>query len=180
MSLFGKQSDRPPPMAQEYAATGSGYGVADLIRLLKTLPVDHNPQLVVQVIKTTLESVGVHSSTVIDDAIMQENAIRDEAAMLETQIVELAREIEARRERIAELDILLAETIDAKNRLASAEPRSVDPSFIDLNQPQLLPPSEEGATFEPHGGRPPSLPPPLPPPRRKARANELPEPMPGR
>jgi hypothetical protein len=160
-----------------------GYGIADLIRLLKIIPTDHHPQLVVQVIKTTLESVGVKSSFVIEDALAQENGIRDAIEMLESQIVVLRQEIQARQEQIAQFDVALRETIGARNLLASAETSSDAPSEIDLNQAQLVEGSDAGAF---HGVGPDptatarSLPPPLPPPRRKTRSGQLLEPAQGR
>src|SRR5689334_11564121 len=121
MSLFGKTIEHSSPTAPSPIAGQGGYGVADLIRLLKTIPIDHHPQLVVQVIKTTLESVGVQSAAVIEDALVQENGIRDAVEMLEQQIVVLTQEIDARRVQIAQLNVALRETIDARHRLASAE-----------------------------------------------------------
>ena len=69
MSLFGKKPEPQPIMqprapGDEPATPNRSYGVAVLIRLLKTIPVDQHPDLVVRVVKTTLESVGVHSSHV--------------------------------------------------------------------------------------------------------------------
>ena len=80
MFLFGKQDEQRSSAPSDAAGHG-GYGIADLIRLLKVIPTDHHPQLVVQVIKTTLESVGVKSSAVIEDAIIRENAMRDAIEM---------------------------------------------------------------------------------------------------
>ena len=68
MSLFGKPVEHVSPGAPCDVNGEGGYGIGDLIRLLKAIPIDHHPELVVQVIKTTLESVGVKSSAVIEDA----------------------------------------------------------------------------------------------------------------
>jgi hypothetical protein len=163
MSLFGKQDERPP----SHVAGEGTYGIGDLIRLLKIIPTtDHHSQLIVQVIKTTLESVGVKSSFVIDDALAQEKEIRDAMEMLESQIVVLGQEIDARRDQIAQLDFALRETIGAKNLLASAEiPPEALPE-IDLTQARLVETSDPALLDR-------SLPPPLPPPRRKAAFGHL-------
>src|SRR5215510_3481334 len=108
MSLFAKQLEPVSPAA--LSDGGGNYGVGDLIRLLKSLPIDHHPELVVQVIKTTLESVGVRSSAVVEDALARENGMREAIEMLESQIVVLAQEIEARQFQIAELQVDLRET----------------------------------------------------------------------
>jgi hypothetical protein len=163
MFLFGKQDEQRSSAPSDAAGHG-GYGIADLIRLLKVIPTDHHPQLVVQVIKTTLESVGVKSSAVIEDATIRENGMRDAIEMLGSQIVALRQEIHDRQEQMAQLDIALRETIGAKNLLVSAEMASDAPPEIDLNQAQFV----EDSDFEAR-----SLPPPLPPPRRKIDTGQL-------
>jgi hypothetical protein len=159
--FFGKQDESS--VAPSHATAPGGYGITELIRLLKIIPIDHDAQLVVQVIKTTLESVGVKSSFVIEDAIAQEKGIRDAMDMLENQIVVLRQEILAREEQIAQLDVALRETVGAKNLLANAETPPDVSSEIDLNQAQLVEPPE-----------PVVLPPPLPPPRRKGTSSMQP------
>jgi len=172
MSLFGKKPEPPPasqPSSQpndephRYApATSRSYGVADLIRLLKTIPVDQHPDLVVRVVKTTLESVGVQSSQVIDDAVRLEAAINEQMATLEGEIEALTAEIRVRRERIAELNVERADTTNAKERLLGAEGESG--------------PSTPGDSASSTKQR--SLPPPLPPPFHKSPSGKPPEPTP--
>jgi hypothetical protein len=167
MSLFGKKAEPPslpPPQAAEepQSASSRTYGVADLIRLLKSIPVDQHPDLVVRVVKTTLESVGVHSSLVIEDAVRQESAINEQIVILEGEIEDLSAEIQMRRDHIAKLQMDLAETTYAKERLLGVEgvafaPAPPDPGFHS-------PPKNR------------SLPPPLPPPRH---SNKPPEPVTG-
>jgi hypothetical protein len=168
MSLFGKKTEPTPPMypvspgAEEPTGQSRGYGVTDLIRLLKTIPVDQHPDLVVRVVKTTLESVGVQSSQVIDDAVRQEAAIGDRIAGFEREIEALMTQIQDRKDRIAALQVELSETTYAKERLQSAEGT-------------LLVPPGERASSPP---KPRSLPPPLPPPFHKP-SGKPPEPATG-
>jgi hypothetical protein len=164
--LFGKKPEPHPTMqpqtpSDDRAAPGRPYGVAELIRLLKTIPVDQHPDLVVRVVKTTLESVGVHSSHVIEDALAHESAINDRIAILEGEIDGLSVEIQARKEQIAQLRIELSETTYAKERLQGAEGVIHGPS----GDPGVHPP------------KPRSLPPPLPPPLHKS--GKPPEPATG-
>ena len=170
MSLFGNQIEPPSPIEPPHVNGQGAYGIGDLIRLLKNIPIDHHPELVVQVIKTTLESVGVRSSDVVEDALVQENRMRDALEMLETQIGVLAQEIEARQTQIHQLHVTLQETMAARSLLANAEPPSAAVPSIDLNLPELAEPSEPGAIGtdeEPAAPKVRSLPPPLPPRRRK-------------
>src|SRR5687768_15427167 len=44
-----------------------GYGIQDAIHLMRTLPLDDNPHLVMTVIKNTLESAQVLVSDIIED-----------------------------------------------------------------------------------------------------------------
>jgi hypothetical protein len=158
-------------MAPAPVAERRNYGVADLIRLLKTLPTDHHPKLVLQVIRTTLESVGVESSAVIEDAVVVEKAIRDQIAALESQIVDLTREIAARRDRIGYLQAELAETIDARDRLADEEPSEIEIADFEEERSE-----GDGALASQIAPRlkPGSLPPPVPPPLRKPASGGLP------
>jgi len=168
MSLFGKRPE-PPPTPQPHvtnddpAAPNRRYGVIDLIRLMKTIPIDHHPDLVVRVIKTTLESVGVHSSAVVEDALREEDAIRDRIAKLEGDIDGLTREIQDRRDQIKQLHVDLSETIYAKERLQSTE--------------SVILASTAGQVAA-QVSKPRTLPPPVPPPHRTP-SGKPPEPVPG-
>jgi hypothetical protein len=83
--------------------------------------------------------------------------MREAVEMLESQIVVLIQETEARRYQIAQLQVELRETMQARSLLANAEAPSEPGPLIDLSQPQL-----EASEVV--------LPPPLPPPRRKTTA----------
>jgi hypothetical protein len=174
MSLFGKKTEPSPMMQREPreardadpATPGRSYGVADLIRLLKTIPVDQHPDLVVRVVKTTLESVGVSSSQVIDDAARHETGLRERMTVLEGEIEGLTSEIQQRRERIAQLNSELSETIYARERLQGAENVPFAPpadGLVSRSSP---------ADAAHHAPKPRSLPPPLPPPLHKGKPPE--------
>jgi hypothetical protein len=191
MSSFVSQIERPSPTVQTHVAGHKGYGIADLIRLLKSVPADRNPQLVVQVIRTTLESVGVQSAALIESAAILENGIRDQIATLESQIVDLTREIATRRDRITRLNVELAEMVSARDRLASADLVPENAGSIDPKPPEPGPTSEaigeiDSSAFDEDRGKrgvatpspraprpkPRSLPPLIlpPPPRGKTGA----------
>jgi hypothetical protein len=181
MSLFGKkpepqpslqphQSHQPHAPVEERPAQGRSYGVAELIRLLKSIPVDQHPDLVVRVVKTTLESVGVLSSQVVEDALRQENAIGERIAVLEGEIEGLASEIQSRKEQITQLRAELSETTYAKERLQSAEGilHAAPPPGVEAERVPHRPSGDPGA----HASKPRSLPPPLPPPLHKGKPPE--------
>jgi hypothetical protein len=166
MSLFGKRPESQPvalSQSDELVAPTRSYGVADLIRLLKTIPLDQHPDLLVRVVRTTLESVGVQSAQVIDDAQRQESAINARISALESEIEGLSSEIHLRREQIAQLRVELSETTYARERLQGSEGGA------------LSAPSPESF----HSAKSRSLPPPLPPPLHKASSGKPPEPPSG-
>ena len=56
------------------------YGIEQAITLMRALPVDQNPELVVAVIKSTLESLKVKVSDIIADADAQDRRISKNAS----------------------------------------------------------------------------------------------------
>jgi len=166
MSLFGKKMEptpMPPPVmpppqppahgpSAEAATQKRGYGVADLILLMKTIPTDRHPELVVRVVKSTLESVGVRPNDIIEDALRHEGVVRDRISALEGEIDGLEQEIERRRGLIAELQTNISDLVYARERWEGAE--SARHAAHD----------EEGSSAP----KPHSLPPPLPPPFPKS------------
>ena len=123
MSIFGKKSEGE----QSFGSKGPGkagapqYGIGDVIRLLRTLPVDQHADLVVRVIRTTLESVQVHVSDLIQDAATQEQKLGERIGILRNQMSELTKQIDTHREEVTRLEADLAETQGAKERLQFAE-----------------------------------------------------------
>jgi hypothetical protein len=115
MSIFGKKWEGEHSGACRH-------GIGDVIRLLRTLPVDQHPELVVQVIRSTLEALEVvHVSDLIQDAVKQEQKLNDRIAALRTQMQELSKQIDTHREEVARHEADLAETTMAKERLLFAE-----------------------------------------------------------
>lgn len=105
------------------------YGIDDAMRLMRSLPVDENVDLVVRVMKRTLESLDVKVPDIIEDATTRQEALRDGIQEREAAIQQLEREIQTRRAEIASLEGELAETTTARERLQLAEslPSSLTP-----------------------------------------------------
>jgi hypothetical protein len=153
MAIFGKREEtaQPPPVAVANApapkAASHPYGIVDVIRLLRTLPVDQHGELVVRVIRTTLESVNVHVGDLVEDATRQQQKLGDRIAALQSQILDLSNQIDAHRMEVARLEGELKETSTAKERLQHAEQVATRPA----TQAAVVGPGH--------------LPPPTPPPR---------------
>src|SRR5690349_7917449 len=100
MSIFGKKGEASGPETSKAPLDPqrprSGYGIDDAIRLMRTLPVDQNPDLVVHVIKNTLESVNVRLSDIVQEASSKQEVIRSRIGELQSEIQQLEQEV-ARR-----------------------------------------------------------------------------------
>jgi hypothetical protein len=155
MSIFGKKWEGEHSGACRH-------GIGDVIRLLRTLPVDQHPELVVQVIRSTLEALEVvHVSDLIQDAVKQEQKLNDRIAALRTQMQELSKQIDTHREETARLEADLAETTMAKERLVFAEQAAAAAVPLASSQrgPGPLPPPQMP---RPKSGPPTSLDPAVP------------------
>lgn len=94
-----------------------GYGIQDAILLMRTLPLDDNPHLVMTVIKNTLESAQVLVTDIIEDGIERLRSIEHRVATLRDEIVDLEAKIADRRAEIAQLEEDHAEVTAVKARL---------------------------------------------------------------
>jgi hypothetical protein len=155
MSIFGKkEGEQMPPTSSDNSvaaptvAGGHSYGISDFIHLMRSLPLDQNTDLVVRVIRTTLESVNVHTKSLIDDAARHQEKLSGQIGTMQGKILELTKQIDVFRQETARLEVELTETRNAKERLESAEKAATN-APVSASNP--LPP--------PTPPRPKSLPP---------------------
>ncbi len=97
------------------------YGIEQAITLMRALPVDQNPALVVAVIKTTLESLKVKVSDIIHDAARKQKDLEERVSNLKRAIADFEKEIETRKEEIGRLEADHKETTAVRGRLELAE-----------------------------------------------------------
>jgi hypothetical protein len=135
MSMFAKKQDgdhqkvttdagratTPAPLS---LSKGGGYGIAEAIHLLRGLPVDQNPDLVVRVVRATLASLSVHLSDIIEDASKKQKATQDRIAAEHGKVADLEKQLAEHRKEIAALEADLKETTTVKDRLQMAEKSS--------------------------------------------------------
>jgi hypothetical protein len=163
MSIFDKKehSRSPGSDVQGVApsmAGGHPYGIADVIRLMRGLPVDQQPELVVRVIKTTLESVNVRVASLIEDASRQQQKLSEQVGSLQAKILDLTKQIEGHRQEVARLERELAETTTARERLESAEKSAtVGPASVPT-PPPLVHGRVDPLPFPPRRSGPPKPP----------------------
>ncbi len=104
----------------DYGDYDSSFGIDKAIELMRTLPSD-NVELVVQVVKLTLESTKVKVRSIIDDATRKQEDIQGRIQVLTGEIGEFEREIATRKEEIKALEADYTETSTVKDRLQLAE-----------------------------------------------------------
>jgi len=135
MSIFAKKQDfdqrgaalessGTPPVA----TSRNGYGIAEAIQLLRGLPVDQNPELVVRVVRATLASLSVHLSDIIEDASKKQKATQEKIASEHGKVAELEKQLSDHRKEIAALEADLKVTTTVKDRLQLAEKSAGPPT----------------------------------------------------
>src|SRR3954464_3001980 len=101
MAIFAKKPDwvcavltPSPAPANTGAPRGGGYGIAEAIQLMRTLPIDQQPDLIVRVVRATLASLNAHRPDIIEDASRKEKATQDRIGAVHLQIAELEKQLE--------------------------------------------------------------------------------------
>jgi cell division protein FtsB len=96
------------------------YGIDKAIELMRSLP-QENVELVVTVVKTTLESLNVKLGVIIKDATRKQENIQSRIKVLKSEIAEYEQEIATRKQEIDNLETDFKETSTVKERLQMAE-----------------------------------------------------------
>jgi uncharacterized coiled-coil protein SlyX len=158
MSIFAKKQeleqktmpngDSPMPTTTSTASKG-GYGIAEAIQLLRSLPVDQNPDLVVRVVRATLASLNVRLSDIIEDASKKQKTTQDRIASEHGKIAELEKQLAEHRKEIAALEADLKETTTVKDRLQLAEKSASSPPPLRATPPVGTPHTGAGPASKP-------------------------------
>jgi hypothetical protein len=166
MGMFSKKTD--PAEWGLVSAGGStrtssspqagAYGIEETIRLMRGLPVEQHLELVVRVVKSTLESVNVRIPTIIEEATRKEQLIGQQIASLSGEIAGFEAEIAKRRHAMDQLQQDLAETTKVKERLELAEgsgmpapppAQALGPFGLRPVPPPAAPPKHPPSSFRP-------------------------------
>ncbi len=105
---------------EDEGPSAADYGIEQAIELMRTLP-QENVELVVQVVKHTLESTQIKIARIIDDASQKQQDIEGRIKVLRDEIAEFEKEIAARKSEIETLEADYEETSTVKDRLVLAE-----------------------------------------------------------
>lgn len=105
----------PPPVPID-----PSFGIDDAVQLMRTLP-NRNIDLVMQVVKRTLESVHVDVARIIEGATKKEQVIEDRIGTLKKEIEKLEATIAMHKKEIGGLDTDQKEVSTVKERLLLAQ-----------------------------------------------------------
>jgi outer membrane murein-binding lipoprotein Lpp len=132
---------RSRPEASPKAPAGPDFGIQNAMELMRKLPPDNIP-LVVNVVRTTLESLNIDVASIIEDAKEKRAKIAERISGLEGEIAELEEEVAARREEIKALHDDASETKVVQERLqmATGEKAPASTSRPEHGPPPLRPP----------------------------------------
>ena len=129
MAMFAKKPDWEHKASTEVGGTAAapaaagprGYGIAEAIQLMRSLPVEQNAELVVRVVRATLASLNVRLPDIIEDATRKQKATQDRITAEHAQVADLEKQLDVHRKEIASLEADLKETSAVKERLQQAE-----------------------------------------------------------
>lgn len=174
MSIFAKKPDPKQQQQQESkhnadididearppgGGAAPAYGIVDAMKLMRSLPMEQNLDLVVRVVRVTLSSVNVRIEDIVEDATRRQQAIQDNIAALHEKVADLEDELEARRREIAAQEADFKETTSVKERLLLAEKSA-----------HLVPGQRAGTNAGGQNATSVDVPQPPPPPPPPARA----------
>lgn len=110
---------RQPLVDESNNKSGGRYGIEEATALLRSLP-SNNDELVIKVLKSTLESTGIQVGDIIADATRKEESIRRRRKTLHDEISNLQKQMDERHRQMETLKQDLDETISVRNRLQAA------------------------------------------------------------
>lgn len=122
------------------------FGIQRAIELMRKLPPE-NLELVVSVVKTTLESAQVDVESIIEDAVGRRRKISDRIDGLRAEINEFEEEIAARKTEISALERDYEETTGVQEKLELA---------LDISEASEKTPAKQPAAKQQQ--RPPAQP----------------------
>jgi hypothetical protein len=115
-SIPPRAEARPP----QPAPPTSAFGIDEAVQLVRQLPT-RNTDLVMQVVKKTLESVHVDVGQIIDGATKKEQVIEDRISTLRKEIERLEAQIAQSKKEIGQLESEQKEVTSVKERLLMAQ-----------------------------------------------------------
>lgn len=98
---------------------------------MRSLPTEQNPELVAMVITSTLESLDMNVTDIIEDAKSRQADLEARIGSIKAKNSALEKEIELGVDEIVRLEATLAETLSVKERLEQAREHPATPKTCD-------------------------------------------------
>lgn len=148
MAFFSKKQEyepqpwvAPEPAPAPTPATVK-YGISDAIQLMRGLPTNQDSDLIIRVVRATLQSLKVRLPDIIDDASKKQKMVQDRIDQGHAQIAKLEQKLEEHRREIAAQMADLKETGEVRARLERAE------QFADDRPASAAPAPESDQDFQ--------------------------------
>jgi hypothetical protein len=167
-----RMTEPPKPTPQAQTIGPLVFGIDEAVLLVRQLPT-RNTELVMQVVKKTLEAVRVDVAQIIDGATKKENVIEDRITTLRKEIEKLEGQIASAKKEISQLEAEQREVTSVKERLIQAQKAEAD---VTSDRPVGKEHERANPTAKPAANAPPAIrpsdsnitkaepPPPSPPP----------------
>lgn len=110
----------PPVVAAPAKPAAPAYGIESAIALMRALPMDEDPELVLRVVRKTLRSTGVSVEEIVASAQTRESTLAASVASDRATIERLEGEIAALKQNIEGSTATLEETRSVRERLQDA------------------------------------------------------------
>lgn len=127
-----------PLQAKETLKSASPYGIQDAIKLMRNLP-NANQDVIIAVVKQTLESAAIKVSDIIVDAEYKESSMESQIDTLTAEVEKFTSEIKKRTEEIATVKLALEETTNVKDLLKLAQKSQIVEKLSESIQPLARP-----------------------------------------
>ena len=97
------------------------FGIDNAIALMRSVPMDQNADLVIKVVRATLESLNVRVSDIVRDAEKRQGELEGRISVLKGEIGTLEKQMELRVAEIVRLEAAHSETSTIRQRLNLTE-----------------------------------------------------------
>jgi hypothetical protein len=155
------------PSASPSKAT---FDIEQAIDLMRALPLDDDPDLVLRVVRKTLRSVGVSVEEVVVSARAREEALVDRITNERDAIERLEAEIAERRKNIDRVMVVLEETQGVRTNLEDAMRSESKVGPLPISPDEIARIQAASPSAAPIPKVPPAAPSPLPKPSTPPRA----------
>lgn len=140
--------DIEPEVIEAPAEPTPAFGIADAIRLMRSLPADPNIDLVVRVVRVTLGAVNVSVDDILRDAEKKELKVRESITALENEVTALEMTLHEKRAAIAAHQADLRETATVRERLHLADKYTPHPPPVPPDAVRVPPRPREWDRFD--------------------------------